>query len=85
MKLWNRPIIYILTHIFIGYIAFFHTELLVAIFGYQVLQLVLDVRFFIFSWKIESGNSIEHTIVKLLEYAIGYLFAFMQYKASNKV
>lgn len=85
MKIWHKPFIYILSHIIIGYISFFHTKLLVAIIGYQVLQLVLDVRFFIFSWKIESGNSIEHTLVKLLEYAIGYLFAFMQYKASNKV
>jgi heme O synthase-like polyprenyltransferase len=84
MKLWHKPFIYILSHIIIGYIAFFYTELLVAILGYQVLQLLLNVRFFIFSWKIESGNSIEHTVIKLLEYSLGYLIAFMQYKALNK-
>jgi hypothetical protein len=84
MKLWHKPFIYILSHITIGYIAFFYTELLVAILGYQVLQLLLNVRFFIFSWKIESGNSIEHTVLKLLEYCLGYLIAFMQYKALNK-
>jgi heme O synthase-like polyprenyltransferase len=84
MKIWHKPIIYILSHIFIGYIAFFHTELLVAILGYQVVQLLLNIRFFIFSWKIETGNSIEHTALKLLEYSLGYFIAFMQYKALNK-
>jgi hypothetical protein len=85
MIIWHKPFIYILSHIVIGYIAFFYTELLVAIFGYQVLQLLLNVRFFIFSWKIEAGNSIEHTIIKFLEYLVGYLIAFMQYKALNTV
>ena len=85
MRLWSKPFIYVVIHIIVGYFAYFHSELIVAIFGYQILQLLVGVRFFLFSWKIEPGNSIEHTLVKLLEYAVGYGIAFMMNKASNKV
>jgi hypothetical protein len=85
MKIWPKPILYTIIHIISGYIAYYYPVLLVAIFGYQVLQLVFNVRVFFFSWKIEPGNSIEHTLVKLIEYALGYFIAFMLNNSSSKV
>ena len=83
MKIWPKPLIYVIIHIVLGYYAYYNYELLVAIFGYQVIQLVLNIRLFIFSWKIEKGNSLEHTLVKLCEVGLGYFIAFMQNNSSN--
>jgi hypothetical protein len=85
MKVWAKPTIYVLIHILLGFFAFYYSDLIVAFLGYQLIQLFLDIRLFLFAWKIEQGNSLEHTLVKLGEFGFGYLIAFMWNKASNKV
>jgi hypothetical protein len=41
--------------------------------GYQFLQLVLNKRFFLFELRVKNGNSLEHTVVKLVEFFVGFL------------
>jgi hypothetical protein len=75
MKIWSRPPIYTLIHVLTGIIGYFYPILLVLSVAYHFLQYVLGVRFFVFSGTYEDGNSLEHTSVKLLEIACGYLIA----------
>ena len=75
MKIWSRPPIYTLIHGLTGIVGYFYPILLVLSVAYHFLQYVLDVRFFVFSGTYEDGNSLEHTGVKLLEMACGYLIA----------
>jgi hypothetical protein len=44
---------------------------------YQLGQLVFDVRVFPLEWKIEHGNSIEYTALKLSEIGIGYVIGLV--------
>jgi hypothetical protein len=44
---------------------------------YQLSQLYLQKRFFLMEWTIKEGNSVEHTLVKLGEWAIGWIVAFL--------
>ena len=48
----------------------------IIILPYQLLQYILDCRFFINKWKILKKNSIYHTIYKLSEYLLGMLTSF---------
>lgn len=73
--MWYKPGIYIAIHILSGSISYYYPSFLILIVLYHLLQYSLNVRFFIFDWKIEKENSIEHTVVKLLEVLLGYLLA----------
>jgi hypothetical protein len=65
-------------HIFLGGLLALETFpykklLFISILIYQFGQLLLNVRFFIDKLEIKEGNSIEHTINKLKDYAFGYV------------
>ena len=73
---YQTPPLYFASHILLGIIAYFYPILIVFIIGYQFLQLALHKRFFVFSWKIEEGNSVGYTCYKLMQYAIGYAVGY---------
>jgi hypothetical protein len=75
MKVWQKHPIYGLLHVLFGIIAYFSPAFLTIILSYQLLQYFLGVRFFAFEQEIRSGNSLEHTMLKLSEIAIGYILA----------
>jgi hypothetical protein len=77
MTVWNKPFIYVLIHVTLGYFSFRYPILLIGIITYQFLQLFFNVRLFLFSWTIEKGNSIQHTLVKLFETFIGYSIGWL--------
>ena len=73
MKIWHKPFIYTLSHVFVGFLSYYYPQLITPILVYQFGQLSLNVRVFPLAMRIEKGNSVEHTVVKLLEYGVGYL------------
>ena len=81
--------IYTMTHFLTGILlAFFYCMsgnsvyktlfilLLLFIFSYQGIQLFLNIRIFIDKLEIKSGNSLKHTINKLLEYLLGFIIGY---------
>ena len=72
MKVYDKPIHYTISHVLTGFIASYYTWVGVLALVYQVTQLAFNIRFFPVEGKIGKGNSIEHTIVKLLEMLMGY-------------
>jgi hypothetical protein len=80
LVIYEKPSIYLIIHVALGVVSGFYTPLLWAFLAYQIFQLTINKRFFIFEWRIKNGNSIEHTVVKLLEFFGGFLIGkFMQY------
>jgi hypothetical protein len=77
MTIWQKPLIYTVIHILSGSISYYYPDLILFIVGYHLSQYFLNVRFFAFELKTERGNSVEHTVVKLLEVLIGYLLAYL--------
>jgi len=77
LLIYEKPSAYLLIHIFLGIISVFYTPLVWIFLGYQFLQLILKKRFFLFEWRIKNGNSIEHTVVKLIEFFIGFLIGIL--------
>jgi len=82
LKMFHRHPIYLATHLILGFLGYFYPEVLYVTLGYQLLQYALDIRFFLFEGVIKSGNTLNHTAVKLGEVGIGYVIA-MLYKASS--
>ena len=82
--MFYRHPIYFVTHLILGFLGYFYPEVLYATIGYQVFQYATNTRFFLFEGVIKSGNSIEHTALKLGEVSVGYLIA-MLYMASSTV
>jgi len=75
MKVWQKHPIYGIIHVLFGVGAYFSPVFLVIVLSYQLLQYCLGVRFFAFEQEIRQGNSLEHTMLKLSEIAIGYILA----------
>lgn len=73
---YEKPIYYTIIHILIGIIAYYYTTVGVIYLMYQFLQLYLNKRFFLFQWKIEHGNTLVHTLIKIGESMIGWLGAY---------
>lgn len=75
--LYERPPIYAISHIIIGFIAVWFP--IIGIIGiiYQLAQYILDIRTFPRELKIEKGNSWQHTTLKLTEMGIGYLIGYI--------
>lgn len=74
--IYKKPIYYTFIHILIGFIAFYYHSFGILFIIYQLSQLILNKRFFIFQGKIENGNSIGHTSFKIVEFLIGILIAY---------
>ena len=77
MTVWYKPPIYIFIHILTGMIAFKYPLFLIAIIGYHIFQLVFGIRLFVFDVNLKTGNSIEHTALKLAEVGLGYALAVL--------
>ena len=81
--IFKRHPIYCVIHITLGFLGYFYPEVLYGTIGYQLFQYLMDIRLFAFEMKIESGNSVEHTAIKLGEVGFGYALATL-YKALSK-
>lgn len=78
--------IYILNHILIGFfvgITKYKYILIISIIIYQFIQFIFNVRFFIYDFKIKKGNSLKHTLNKLLQYIIGFIIGLIVKKYSK--
>jgi hypothetical protein len=73
MRIWYKDPVYIVIHVLSGVLAYFIPVIIHLVVFYHVLQYMMDVRFFGFQGEIRSGNSFEHTLLKLLEVLAGYL------------
>ena len=71
--LFERAPIYAVMHFLIGFSGAWYTPILVLAFIYQLFQYFFHIRFFFFDFSVKSGNSLQHTSVKLLEILLGYL------------
>lgn len=72
--LYERSHYYLLSHIIIGFVAAWYPTIGILGVLYQVLQYIFGIRFFILEMKIRNGNSLDHTILKLAEISLGYIF-----------
>ena len=73
--IYDKPIIYTLSHVMIGFVGYFYIELLILFLIYQFSQLIMNKRFFLFEFKLKEGNSLEHTLYKLRETLVGFILA----------
>lgn len=73
--IYDKPIIYTLSHVMIGFVGYFYIELLILFLIYQFSQLLMNKRFFLFEWKLKEGNSLQHTLYKLRETVVGFVLA----------
>lgn len=72
---YPKPHKYVLFHIGLGFLSYYYPILLWVFIGYQALQYVLNVRFFLIERKIEKGNTLMHTGLKLVEFLFGHTIA----------
>jgi hypothetical protein len=77
ITVYNKPIKYLLIHVGLGIAAAWIPWIIPCMLIYQGLQLLLKKRFFLFEWKVGEGNTPQHTVVKILEFFIGYAIALM--------
>jgi hypothetical protein len=75
--MFYRHPVYLITHLLIGFASYYYIKLLYIAITYQLLQYVLNIRFFIFDLEIKNGNSIEHTTTKICELLAGYVLALL--------
>ena len=73
--IFEKHPIYVIIHVILGYIGFRYPTVLILTVGYQLLQYIFNTRFFVFEMLFRSGNSIEHTTLKLFEVLCGYVLA----------
>jgi hypothetical protein len=81
--MFKRHPVYLITHLILGFIGYFYPEVLYATIGYQFLQYALDIRFFLFEGVVKSGNTLNHTVIKLGEVGVGWLLAFLYVQLSK--
>ena len=71
--LFERPFYYSFFHIAVGFLSAWIPGLLAFVLVYQIVQLLLNKRFFLFEGEIREGNSLEHTLLKIAEVLLGFL------------
>ena len=64
---------YVQSHILAGHLARQYTGVIPIFVVYQITQLLVNHRLFLLHNHIEHGNSMQHTITKLAQFAQGYL------------
>lgn len=69
---WYRHPVYAVAHVVLGFLSVWSPLLLVLVITYQIGQYLLDIRAFPLERRIEPGNSVEHTALKLAEVGFGY-------------
>lgn len=70
--MWSRHPVYRVLHVILGLWSVRYPWLLAIVLVYQLGQYVFNVRVFPLEGTMESGNSLEHTGLKLAEVAFGY-------------
>ena len=80
------PIIYRLSHYFLGALSFKFFPILPIFLLYQFIQWKLNIRFFLLNFNcytrsfndcFKKGNSTIHTMEKISEFIIGYIFLLL--------
>jgi hypothetical protein len=71
--LYERPRYYAMSHLLFGFLAVWFPLVGILAVLYQIGQYMFDVRVFPVERRIEPGNSLQHTGLKLFEMAVGYL------------
>ena len=84
MFVYEKPRYYILIHILTGCIAVWFPIIGFAALTWQLGQYAANVRIFAHEGRIEAGNSIEHTAVKLAEIGVGVCIGFLLYTLLNE-
>ncbi len=74
MTLYERPPHYAVSHVLLGLVAVWIPLIGILAVAYQLLQFAFNVRTFPVEGRIEKGNSIAHTGLKLAEMGLGYGF-----------
>ena len=70
--MYQTPPLYMALHIVGGAISYFYPLLIWLFVAYQLLQLALGGRFFVFTMEIREGNSVLYTLYKLAQFFVGY-------------
>ena len=68
----ETPPLYICIHVVSGAIAYIYPFLVALFIIYQLIQLVFNSRFFVFTMQIKPGNSILYTLYKIAQFFVGY-------------
>jgi len=71
--LFERPFYYSFFHVALGLLSVWIPGLLTFVLLYQLAQLLLNKRFFLFEGQIREGNSLQHTLLKVAEILLGFL------------
>jgi hypothetical protein len=77
MDAFYKHPIYALSHILIGMLTIWYPIIGLLFIGYQILQLATNKRFFLFSMQLKEGNSVKHTLTKLLEWLFGVILGYI--------
>lgn len=80
---YQKPIYYGLIHVISGFLGYYYIWFAVLFIIYQLTQLFLNKRFFVFQLRIEDGNSIGHTSFKLAEFVIGVIIGWIVHKTTK--
>lgn len=75
--LYQRPSIYAVVHVLLGFIAAWFPSVGALTILYQLLQFTFNVRVFPIEGTIKPGNSIQHTGLKLAEVLFGYVLGLL--------
>jgi hypothetical protein len=77
MESFYKHPIYALSHILTGIATVWYPIIGLLFIGYQILQLATNRRFFLFSMQLKTGNSVKHTLIKLLEWLLGVIIGYI--------
>ena len=77
MTLYERPPHYAISHVLFGFASVWFPLIGILAVVYQLAQFAFNVRTFPVEWRIEKGNSIAHTGLKLAEMGLGYALGWL--------
>lgn len=69
--IWEKPWGYTVSHVAIGFVAAWVPWVGMLAIMYQLAQYIFQIRVFAWEGEIRSGNSWQHTGLKLSEMAVG--------------
>ena len=70
---YEKPFYYTILHALIGALSYYCRTLGIVYFIYQFGLLYFNKRVFLFQWKMENGNTFFHTLIKMVEFVIGWM------------
>jgi hypothetical protein len=77
---YKKPVYYGLIHVMFGIVSVKYYPVGIFFIAYQLLQLIINKRFFLFQLKVSKGNNLYHTMCKLCEFFIGILIGLFIYR-----